>query len=238
MPIPTGNFQKSDSYAQSVGRGAGGGQELTGKLTGGAMSRSPYCSERALVPRCYATNVDSRDLLREVGRRRLEEPHLAGMVAALFINRIRLRAQGRDAYSAARAMTRGFSTSGLQGGFRHGRGESSSCRGVRRCYGLISQAWSIHPVRWPTGPLRGRCGSPPASAEPSLRDRTRCDEPAWGSSNEQRHVRSRSRSRVAPGRGTRRPSWRNHYQWARPLKAETRVQSPIGRSGRLYLRSI
>src|SRR5713101_3376121 len=81
MPIPTGNFQKSDSYAQSVGRGAGGGQELTGKLTGGAMSRSPNCSERALGPRCYATNVDSRDLLREVGRRRLEEPHLAGMVA-------------------------------------------------------------------------------------------------------------------------------------------------------------
>jgi len=35
--------------------------------------------------------------------------------------------------------------------------------------------------------------------------------------------RSRPRSRVAPGRGTRRRSWWNHYPWARPLKAETRV---------------
>src|SRR5947209_4015617 len=88
MPIPTGNFQKSDSYAQSVGRGAGGSQELTGKLTGGDMSRPPNCSESARGPRCYATNVDSRDLLR-VGAadRRRRAPNQAFVIARDVMNR-------------------------------------------------------------------------------------------------------------------------------------------------------
>ena len=33
---------------------------------------------------------------------------------------------------------------------------------------------------------------------------------------------------VAPGRGIRRGSSRNHEPWARPLKTETRVRIPLG----------
>ena len=44
------------------------------------------------------------------------------------------------------------------------------------------------------------------AAPRKAQDRTRCDEPRR-SSNEQEHSRSRSGSRVAPGRGTRRGSW-------------------------------
>src|SRR5207302_9371031 len=42
-----------------------------------------------------------------------------------------------------------------------------------------------------------------------------------------RSGRGRARG-VAPGRGTRRRSWWNHYPWARPLKTETRVRIPLG----------
>src|SRR5438093_2976065 len=54
--------------------------------------------------------------------------------------------------------------------------------------------------------------------------------PGSGRSSDRACARSgRGRARgVAPGRGTRRGSWRNHYPWARPLKTETRVRIPLG----------